>query len=212
MPTIERRAAPLTRETILRAALALVDAEGLEAVSMRRVGMSLGVEAMSLYNHVPSKAAVLDGIFEMVLAELPLPKRRGTWKATLRERARALRGVLMAHPNALPLFSARPAVTPASLAHVELVLASLRAAGVSAERALGAFQILSAFVIGHTAAAHSPVRAEDASRARYEDLSADAFPRVREAAALLPTHDVAREFEFGLEVFLSGLELQLSPR
>jgi len=126
----------LSRERILRTALDLVDREGLEAISMRRVGEELGVEAMSLYNHVANKAAILDGIFETVLAELRAPKRSPTWQAALGDRARALRAILRAHPNALPIFATRPAVTPASIAHVEAVLAALRDAGFSADDAL----------------------------------------------------------------------------
>src|SRR5258706_5684902 len=106
----------LSRERVLEAALQIVDREGLEAISMRRLGDALGVEAMSLYNHVPNKAAVLDGVFERVLAELPVLKPgRKSWRAVLKAQALALRDVLAAHPNALPLFATRPAVTEASL-------------------------------------------------------------------------------------------------
>src|SRR5258706_12286391 len=89
----------LSRERVLEAALQIVDEEGLEAISMRRLGEALGVEAMSLYNHVENKAAILDGVFERVLSELPPAKRTGSWKAALKERARALRAVLRKHPN-----------------------------------------------------------------------------------------------------------------
>ena len=79
---------PLSRERILRSALAIADREGLEALSMRRIGEALGVEAMSLYNHIPNKAAILDGIFETVLAELPGMKRTASWQRALRDRGR----------------------------------------------------------------------------------------------------------------------------
>src|SRR5262245_13473224 len=103
---------------------------------MRRIGDELGVEAMSLYNHVANKAAIVDGIFEAGLAELPAAKRAPSWQAALRDRARALRAVLRAHPYTLPIFATRPAVTPASIAHVEAVLDVLRSAGFSAADAL----------------------------------------------------------------------------
>jgi TetR/AcrR family transcriptional regulator, tetracycline repressor protein len=203
---------PLSRDRILRAALTIVDREGLDAISMRRVGEELGVEAMSLYNHVANKAAMLDGIFELVLAELPPGKRAASWTTTLRTRARALHTVLRAHPNALPLFSLRPAVTPASIAHVEGGLDELRRAGFSADDALSALQVLVAFVVGHTVSTHSPRTSGDQSHPAYERLSESAFPRVREAARLLGDHDVEKEFELGLEAMLAGLEQRLEPR
>jgi AcrR family transcriptional regulator len=195
----------LSRERILRAALAIVDREGLEAISMRRIGEELRVEAMSLYNHVGGKAAILDGIFELVLAEMPPARRASSWQADLRGRARSLRAVLRAHPNALPLFASRPAVTPASLAHVEAVLEVLRSAGFSADDALSAMQVLFSFVVGHTLASYAPERPGEGAAPAYERLSEAEFPRVRELARLLPAHDVERELELGLEALLAGL-------
>jgi AcrR family transcriptional regulator len=109
----------LSRDRVLEAALALVDREGGEAVSMRRLAEALGVEAMSLYHHVENKAAVLDGIFERVLAELPpAPPAKG-FRSAMAERGRALRAVLRRHPNALAIFAtrafARPAFHPPSV-------------------------------------------------------------------------------------------------
>lgn len=201
---------PLSRERILCAALEIVDREGLDAISMRRIGAELGAEAMSLYNHVPNKAAILDGIFETVLAEVRVPKRRSaSWQAALADRARSLRAALRAHPNALPLFASRPAVTPASVGRVEEVLEVLHTAGFSADDALSAMQVLVAFVVGHTLASHAPRRDDDAARPAYERLPEQQFPRVREAARLLADHDPEREFELGLEAMLCGLEHRL---
>lgn len=202
----------LSRERILRTALSIVDREGLEAISMRRVGEELGVEAMSLYNHVANKAAILDGIFETVLAELPPARRSASWQAALRDRARALRAVLRAHPNTLSIFATRPAVTPAAIAHVEMVLEVLRSAGFSVEDSLSALQVLSAFVVGHTVASYAPRPADEASWPAYDRLSEEQFPRVREAARQLAAHDLEKEFELGLEMMLSGLELRLAGR
>lgn len=197
---------PLSRDRILRAAVELVDGEGLKAVSMRRLGEALGVEAMSLYNHVPNKAAVLDGVYEAILGELPAMRTSGSWQGDLRARARALRGVLRAHPNALALFATRPAVTTASLRHMEQALAVLRAAGFSAEDTLASFQILVAFVLGHTMmTTATAAAAADLSQPAYEQLSEAEFPRVREAARLPSRFDVEREFEFGLDVILAGI-------
>jgi AcrR family transcriptional regulator len=209
-PALKREA--LSRERILATALGIVDREGLDAISMRRLGEELGVEAMSLYNHVTNKAAVLDGIFETVLAELPAPRRSASWQSALKDRARALRVVLCAHPNTLPIFATRPAVTPASISHVEEVLDTLRSAGFSANKALSTLQVMVAFVVGHTIAAYSPRKPDEVSRPLYGQLSPEKFPRVREAALLLESHDIEKELEFGLDVMVAGLEATLRIR
>ncbi len=142
---------------------------------MRRVGDALGVEAMSLYRYVPSKAALLDGLYEAVLAELPEPPPARRLGLVLRERSFALRSALRAHPHALPLFASRPAVTPASIAHVEFVLEALARAGLSPGRALGVLQVIFAFVIGHTLASYSPRRTDEVSFADYAALDEERF-------------------------------------
>jgi len=202
-PRIKREG--LSRERILRAALGIVDREGLDALSMRRVGEELSVEAMSLYNHVENKGALLDGVFETILGELPTAALAAEWPANVRERACALRSVLRAHPNALPLFATRPAVTPASLVYVEGALRELRAADFAPREALSAFQVLVAYVVGHTATTCAPVASEPGGRPAYARLDELSFPRVREAARLLPTHDVEVEFGLGLDAMLAGL-------
>jgi AcrR family transcriptional regulator len=195
----------LTRERVLRAALALVDREGLEAISMRRLGQELGVEAMSLYNHVEGKAAILDGIFEAVLAELPTATPRAKWQAVVRERAQAFREVLSRHPHALPLFATRPAVTPASITQVETMLESLHEAGFPPDEALTTFNVLLAYVVGHTLATYLQGRPDETSHPDYDALSPAAFPRMREVARVLHRHDLDAEFEFGLEAMISGI-------
>ena len=191
----------LSRERILATALAIVDREGLDAISMRRLGEELGVEAMSLYNHVANKADLLDGIFETVLAELPPPRRTSSWVSSLRGGARGLRAVLRVHPAVIPMFAARPAVTPGSLAHVEAALSALRTAGFSNHDALSVFQIVVAYAVGHTAQAHAPA---------YAQLDKAQFPAVREVAAGLAHHDLDREFNIGLEALIAGFEVRLS--
>jgi AcrR family transcriptional regulator len=199
----------LSRERILQAGLAIVDRDGLDAVSMRRLGDELSVEAMSLYNHVANKAAILDGIFETILAELPTVTSSGDWRQTAKDQARALRAVLRAHPNALPVFATRPAVTLASIARVEAFLGVLVRAGFSLPDALRALQVLSAYVVGHTIASYVPRRPDEESRPAYDRLSRVQFPYVREMARLLPRHDVEEEFEFGMDALIGGLERHL---
>jgi AcrR family transcriptional regulator len=199
---------PLTRERVLEAALALLDREGLEAISMRRVGEALGVEAMSLYRYVPSKAALLDGLYEAVLSSLPEPPPSKTASAVLCERARALRAGFRAHPHALPLFASRPAVTQASIAHVEFVLEALDRCGFSPGDALRILHVTFAFVVGHGLASYAPRRSDETSHPDYTVLGEDSFPRVRAAARALVQHDPEEEFEFGLAALLAGLGLE----
>jgi AcrR family transcriptional regulator len=197
---------------VLEAALGVLDREGLEAISMRRVGEALGVEAMSLYRYVPSKAALLDGLYEVVLGELPEPPPAKTLSAVLSERARALRAAFRAHPYALPLFASRPAVTQASIAHVEFVLDALHRSGFSPGDALRILQVTFAFVVGHGLSSYSPRRTDETSHPDYSALSEDSFPRVRAAARALADYDAEEEFEFGLAALLAGLGLEPEKR
>lgn len=209
MNRTKRRRDPLSRDRVLRAAVEVVDLEGMEALSMRRLGVELGVEAMSLYRYVPSKADLLDGIHEAILAEVVVPKLGRDWRKTVRAYALAFRATLVAHPNALSVFATRPAVTPSSLGHVEAGLAVLRAAGFSVEAAVSAFQVLVTFVVGHTLSSYAPAREEEISAPAYHELDPTAYASLHEAAAVLDDRDLEQEFEFGLDVLLVGLASKL---
>jgi AcrR family transcriptional regulator len=208
------RPSVLSRERVLSAAVALLDREGLAALSMRRLGEELGVEAMSLYRYVDSKAALLDGVVEAILGELDVgvgvgeraPARgHARWVEPLRARARALLAVLKRHPRALPLFATRPAVTPASIAHVEDALAVLRGAGFDVVDAVRAMQTVIAYVIGHALSSYAEGAPDEASRPAYGALNAEEFPCVIEASAELARWDHDAEFEYGLDAVLRGL-------
>jgi AcrR family transcriptional regulator len=201
----------LSRARILETALQIADESGLDALSMRRIGAELGVEAMSLYNHVPSKAALLDGMVEVILEEMPEPGLGGGLSERLGEMASAFRRALQAHPGSLPLFLTRPAVTPASLRHVESTLRLLRSAGFSPDDSISALHVLVAFVVGHTLFQARPAREDEVSRPRYEALSPGEFPHVTEAAALLGAHDGEAEFAFGLDALVIGLRKKAKP-
>lgn len=201
--------APLTRERVLRAAVDVVDREGMGALSMRRLGQEVGVEAMSLYRYVPSKADLLDGIHGAILDEVVAPRTKAPWQAAVRSYALAFRRALVAHPNALSLFATRPAVSKASLRHVEIGLSLLRGAGFTVDEAVSAFQIVVTFVVGHTLSTHAPAREDERSIPAYRDLSPDEFPTVLEAAEVLADHDVEKELELGLDVLLEGLAARL---
>jgi AcrR family transcriptional regulator len=188
-------AQPLSRERILEAALEILDREGLAALSMRRLGEALGVEAMSLYNHVPSKAALLDGIQERILGLVEPPPKTRDWRVFAGHQARALHRALLAHANAIALF-ARPAGTAAVFARLDSYLAVLRNAGFAPLEALYVVQIVLSFVVGHalwTVGAAGPSSALPAGKS------------VEETASQLHLYDPEDELEMGLDALLRGL-------
>jgi AcrR family transcriptional regulator len=199
---------PLNREQILAAAVALADREGLEVVSMRRLGRALGVQAMSLYNHVPNKDAILDGMVEHVLAEVELPKAGGDWEAALRRSTISMHDVLHRHPWACGLVMA-PARWPRAMSararYIEALLATLREGGFTPELAYHAYHSLDAHAVGFTMweLGHS-VTDEAVVEDVRQEIERGAFPYLREHAH---EHDVEHgsAFEFGLDLLLDGL-------
>src|ERR1700730_2760714 len=121
--------APLSRERVLRAAIALADKGGIASLTMRNLGQELGVEAMSLYNHVANKEDILDGIVDLVFSEIALPSDRTGWKVGARRRAVSARHALLRHPWATSLMHSRANPGPASMRHHDSVLGNLRKAG-----------------------------------------------------------------------------------
>jgi TetR/AcrR family tetracycline transcriptional repressor len=140
----ERRR-PLDRRRILEAAVRFVDREGLEAPSMRKLGAELGVEAMSLYNHVPNKEALLDGMVAVLLGELEIPHENECWVRRVREAYRAFRRLAHQPPNVFPLLLVRPPDTMDGVWFVEEFLKTLKGAGFYPETALYAFRALSSY-------------------------------------------------------------------
>ena len=126
--------APLSRERVLGAAVALADRGGIGALSMRKLAQELGVEAMSLYHHVANKDDILDGIVDVVFSEIELPSGDADWKAAMRQRAISAREALLRHPWATGLMESRSTPGPATLRHHDAVLGILRTAGFSVER------------------------------------------------------------------------------
>ncbi|MEU1782988.1 TetR/AcrR family transcriptional regulator C-terminal domain-containing protein [Streptomyces abikoensis] len=218
--------AGLTREIVLDAALGLIDREGRAALTMRRLGAELGVEAMTLYHHVPNKDALLDGLVERVFAEaLPLPAAGDSdsdsddgeatdWRAFLRAYAGSLRTALLRHPGVLPLVTGRPAVTPATLDAVERGLRTLTSAGFALGPAVDTLNALSLFVVGHTAAeadahhAHpartAPSVAAPGTTAWLAELDCERYPLVVEAAGTGAGTDDAERFGFAVDAMLTG--------
>ena len=210
---------PLTRDRIIEEALRIMDAEGLEAVSMRRLGRELGVEAMSLYNHVASKEDLLGGVEERVLAGFDVAAAEGDWIERLRAMARSFRALLREHPALATLITShqgRPLTDPAALRPVEAVLDTLRGAGLSDEDTIHAYRALVGFVMGNVLLERGGFFSEWSERADWPDaetmasmLPADVLPNV---VAMLPAMwscDADAEFEHGLDTLLAGLRTRL---
>src|SRR5881398_420612 len=139
---------PLSNERVLQAAVAFADEPGIASLSMRKLGEVLGVEAMSLYNHVANKDQLLDGMVDLVFGEIDLPAGRADWKTAMRERAQSARRALGRHRWAITLMSTRTSPGPATLRHHDAVIGSLRAGGFSVTLAAHAFSALDSYIYG----------------------------------------------------------------
>jgi len=199
--------APLSRLRISQAALAVVDRDGLEALSMRRLGAELGVEGMAVYRYFPNKAAVLAGVVEMLLAELVIPPPSNVpWTDVFRDVSRAYRALLLRHPHAIPLLAALPLTDPAAARAAGAVMALLRAAGFDADAALRTLATITSYVVGiaQWEVGTAPLRAEG----RDITLPPDADAYLVELLPQLAEDDCDATFEFGLDVIVKGLEAQ----
>lgn len=205
---------PVTRERALRAAIEIADRGGLGELTMRRLAEELGVEAMSLYHHVPNKDAILDGMIDLVFREVEVPSRDGDWKAAMRTRASSMRAVLLRHRWAITLMESRRAPGPANLEHHDAVLGCLRGGGFSLELTAHAYAVLDAFIYGfvHTELNlpfQTTEETRDVAKEIFDQLPPGSYPHLVEFArehVLRPGYAFGDEFAFGLELILEGLE------
>jgi AcrR family transcriptional regulator len=213
-PTTEARV-PLSRDRVLRAAITLADEAGIEALSMRKLGQELGVEAMSLYNHVANKDDILGGMVDIVVDEIELPAAGADWKAAIRRTAISAYEVLLAHPWAANLVLSGPGVSYARLRYMDGILGCLRTGGFSAEMTDHAYHALDSHIMGFTLW-QVGISAGLANISSVQDflreLDQDAYPHLAEHAQ---QHMQERnpedegEFAFGLDLILDGLERML---
>jgi AcrR family transcriptional regulator len=203
---------PLSRERILRMALALADAGGIEAISMRKISLALGVQAMSLYNHVANKNDILDGIVDLVIGEIEVPDLTVDWKEAMRRRSISAHKVLLRHPWAAIVIMARVNVGPASLRYIDATIGCLVNAGFSWVNADRAWNAIDSHIYGFTLQALKfPFQPEDypeAAKGGLPLIPADQYPYMN----ALTIQVINREydgiccFEFGLEMILEGLD------
>ena len=217
---------PLSRDRILQTAIALADEIGLDAVSMRRLGQELGVEAMSLYNHVANKEALLDGVAERVIAEINsrVDERASIdpstdWKGSMRERVLVARSVMLEHKWAPKLLETRTTMNGELLLYFHSILGIMRAGGFSYDLAHHALHALGSRALGFTQELFEPAAGSDDEQAN-DELLAQMAPKLPLLLEMMEeiVHDVAEdtlgwcddqtEFLFGLDLILDGLDAQ----
>jgi AcrR family transcriptional regulator len=204
----------LTRERVLRAAVALADSAGIGSLSMRRLGVELGVEAMSLYNHVANKGDLLDGMVDVVFAEIELPTDGVDWRTAMARRAISVREALARHAWASGMLETRTSPGPATLRHHDAVLGVLRGAGFSVEMAGHAYSVLDSYIYGFAMQeANLPFDTGEETAALAQSILARGapgeYPHLTEFTVehvLKPGYDYGAEFEYGLDLILEGLE------
>jgi AcrR family transcriptional regulator len=200
---------PLSRERILERAVQIADAEGVDALTMRRLADDLGFEAMSLYRHVKNKDDVLGGILDAVLAEVESPAGDGEWDEAIRRSAISVTDAFERHGWATDLLMTPGGVRPARLAYMNELLGRLREAGFSADTTYTAYHALDAHIFGFALwlASHTAIPPDVVERLARE-LSLDDYPYLaehRDQHLADGPHREVSAFEFGLDLILDGL-------
>jgi AcrR family transcriptional regulator len=202
---------PLSRVRVLRAALELADASGVDALTMRRLGEDLGFEAMSLYRHVANKKDLLDGMLDLVLEEWQLPEGQGDWADSIRSSACSVHDALRRHRWAAGLLMTGSHIRPARLLYMERLLSRLHDAGFDAETTYHVYHLLDGYIFGFSlweiAYTTIPVDSEAASKL-MQSIPWDDYPRLTEHRDQHMSDGPHREvsaFEVGLDLILDGL-------
>jgi AcrR family transcriptional regulator len=217
MTTEATRAEPrnrLSRERVLHVAMAKADAGGLEALSMRQLAEALDVAPMALYRHVANKDDLIDAMVDVVFSEIGLPLAGDDWKASMRQRAIAVRDALARHRWAIGLMEARRNPGPANLRHHDAVIGRLRAAGFSVVMTAHAYSLLDAYIYGFALTKMNlPFKSSDdvgaVAETMLEPFPINAYPNLMEFLTehvMQPGYDFGDEFEYGLDLLLDGLE------
>ncbi|HSV56474.1 MAG TPA: TetR/AcrR family transcriptional regulator C-terminal domain-containing protein [Magnetospirillaceae bacterium] len=211
--TAEPERVSLTRERVLRAALAMADEQGVESLSMRRLGGLLGVEAMSLYNHVVNKDDVLDGILELVVEEIAVPPVGAEWRSAMRERAVSARQAFSRHPWASALMDSRVRSGPERLRYFNAMVGTLMSAGFPLELVGRAISVLDCHIYGFAIqrinmGAGATAEAEARAGMLQDSAPVETYPHLARMIewTMENGYDEDADFEFGLNLILDGLE------
>jgi AcrR family transcriptional regulator len=205
--------APLSRQRVLDAAMAVADAGGLGALTIRSLAQELAVKPMSLYHHVANKDEILDAVIDLVFDEIDPPSDETDWRSDLRRVAISARRVLRRHPWAIPLMESRTRPGPANLRHHNAMIATLRRGGFTIQLAVHAYSLLDSYIYGFVLQEASlPFDAHTATDATADvlaQLGMHHYNHLAEIATkhiLQPGYDYADEYAFGLDLILDGLE------
>jgi AcrR family transcriptional regulator len=209
--------APVTRESVIAEAVQIADDGGVAAVSMRGLAKNLGVEAMSLYHHLPNKEAILDGMVDHVFSEIELPGSDGNWKVEMRRRAISARSALLRHPWAVGLMDSRRNPGPPTLRHHDAVIGCLRAAGFPIPMVGHAVSVIDSYVYGFEIQEQAlpfdtPEELQSVADGIFTNETAELYPHLAELASkhvLQTGYAYGDEFGFGLDLVLDGLERAL---
>lgn len=204
---------PLNRDRVLAAAVEIADERGVGAVTMREVASRLGVEAMSLYNHVANKDDILDGMVDVVIEQVDLPADVEQWREAMRCRAVSAHEVFGRHPWAPMLIDSRESSGPSRLRYFDWVLGTLMKAGFSMDGAARAFSLLDSYVYGFgiqqfNISASGDASTEEMAEAILAYIPPEEYPYLHRLAshAMESGWDAQADFGFGLEIILDGLE------
>jgi AcrR family transcriptional regulator len=212
----------VSRSRILRAALGIIDRDGVDGLSMRRLSDEVGRDPTVLYRHVSNKAALLDGVSEVVLGQLRVDTTDPDWAAQLRAVAHDFRRLALEHPHVVPLLVTRPLATPLGmrppgmLRPLEDVLTLLVSVGFSGVDALHIYRMLFGFLYGHVLTelqevVERPEETDDVLRLGLHRLTITEFPQVRALASVLGSYDGAAELDRGLDLLFIGLTATVTP-
>jgi AcrR family transcriptional regulator len=203
---------PLSRDRILESALALADDAGIEAVTMRKLGQELGFEAMSLYNYVANKDELLDGILDLVLAEMELPRPEGDWHAAVRSSAVSVHEALRRHSWAAQLLLSPDRILSARLGYMDSLMGRLRQGGLSAETTYHAYHVLDGYIFGFslwlTSHTFTDEQATKLAETFGDQITPEEYPHLHEHGQQHfdeGRHRDVSAFEFGLDLILDGL-------
>ena len=209
----------LSRERVLQGAVAVADARGIAALTIRSLAQHLGVKPMSLYYYVANKNEILDAIVDVVFGEIDLPTVDGDWRSEVHLRATSARHVLRRHSWAIGLLESRTSPGPATLRHHAAMIGTLRGAGFSIEMTAHAYALIDSYVYGFALQeAALPFEGSDDVATVVEPLieqfSTTEYPHLVELATehvLRPGYDFGDEFDFGLTLILDGLARSIVP-
>ena len=210
--------ARLTRERVIQAALSVADSDGLGSLTIRSLAKELGAKPMSVYYHVAGKDEILAALVDIVFSEIQLPRPGGDWRSEMRKRACSAREVLARHRWAIGLLESRTDPGPANLRHHDTVIATLQAAGFSAELTAHTYALIDSYVYGFALQEaalpfQGPDRDDDVVESILEQMTESEYPHLVHMATsyyLQPSYDFGDEFGFGLDLILDGIERSLA--